>query len=45
MTAPIPGTTKMEHLEAAAGALGVRLSAEEVAALEAPYVPRPVAGF
>jgi aryl-alcohol dehydrogenase-like predicted oxidoreductase len=35
----------MEHLEAAVGALGVKLSPEEVAALEAPYVPHPVAGF
>jgi hypothetical protein len=34
----------MEHLEAAGG-LGVQLSEEEVAALEAPYLPHPVAGF
>ncbi len=45
VTAPIVGATKMEHLEAAAGAVGVTLSKEEVAALEAPYVPHPVAGF
>ncbi|HEU4382106.1 MAG TPA: aldo/keto reductase [Anaeromyxobacteraceae bacterium] len=45
VTAPIVGATRMEHLEAAVGALGVQLSEEEVAALEAPYVPHPVAGF
>jgi aryl-alcohol dehydrogenase-like predicted oxidoreductase len=45
VTAPIVGATKMEHLETAAGALGVQLSAEEVRALEAPYAPHPVAGF
>jgi len=45
VTAPIVGATKMEHLEAAAGAVGVPLTKEELAALEAPYVPHPVAGF
>jgi aryl-alcohol dehydrogenase-like predicted oxidoreductase len=45
VTAPIVGATRMEHLEAAVGALGVQLSSEEVAALEAPYLPHPVAGF
>jgi aryl-alcohol dehydrogenase-like predicted oxidoreductase len=45
VTAPIVGATKMEHLEAAVEALGVRLSPEEVKALEAPYVAHPVAGF
>ena len=45
MTAPIVGATKMEHLETAVGALGVRLSEEEVTALEAPYVTHPIAGF
>ncbi len=44
VTAPIVGATKMEHLEAAAGALGVQLSREEVASLEAPYVPHVIAG-
>jgi 1-deoxyxylulose-5-phosphate synthase len=43
--APIVGATKIEHLEAAVGALGVELSKDEVAALEAPYVPHPIAGF
>jgi aryl-alcohol dehydrogenase-like predicted oxidoreductase len=45
VTAPIIGATKPHHLEDALSALAVRLSAEEVAALEAPYVPHPVAGF
>jgi len=45
VTAPIVGATKMEHLETAVAALEVKLSAEEVASLEAPYVPHPVAGF
>ncbi len=45
VTAPIVGATKMEHLEAAVGALDVQLSKEDVAALEAPYVPHPIAGF
>ena len=45
VTAPIVGATKLEHLEAAVGALDVRLSEGEVTALEAPYVTHPVAGF
>ncbi len=45
VTAPIVGATRMEHLEAAVGALGVQLSKDEVAGLETPYVPHPVAGF
>ena len=45
VTAPIVGVTKMEHLETAVGALGLRLSEEEVSTLEAPYVTHPIAGF
>jgi aryl-alcohol dehydrogenase-like predicted oxidoreductase len=45
VTAPIVGATKMEHLETAVGALGVQLSREDMAALEAPYVAHPIAGF
>jgi aryl-alcohol dehydrogenase-like predicted oxidoreductase len=44
VTAPIVGATKPEHLEDAVAALGVKLTDEEIAALEAPYVPHPVAG-
>lgn len=45
VTAPIVRATKPHHLEDAVAALSIRLSAEEVAALEAPYVPHAVAGF
>jgi len=45
VTAPIVGATKLSHLEDAVAALDVTLSAEEIAALEAPYRPRQVAGF
>jgi aryl-alcohol dehydrogenase-like predicted oxidoreductase len=45
VTSPIVGATKLQHLEDAVAALSVKLSDEEIAALEAPYVPHPVAGF
>jgi aryl-alcohol dehydrogenase-like predicted oxidoreductase len=45
MTAPIVGATRMEHLESSVKALEVPLSAEEVSALEAHYLPHPVAGL
>ncbi|HET8725485.1 MAG TPA: aldo/keto reductase [Anaeromyxobacteraceae bacterium] len=45
VTAPIVGATQPGHLADAVAALSLRLSPEEVAALEAPYVPHPVAGF
>ena len=45
ITAPIVGATRPSHLEDAAAALSVRLTDEEVAALEAPYVPHEVTGF
>jgi aryl-alcohol dehydrogenase-like predicted oxidoreductase len=45
VTSPIVGATKMQHLDDAVGALQVKLSPDEVKALEAPYVPHPVAGF
>jgi aryl-alcohol dehydrogenase-like predicted oxidoreductase len=44
VTAPIVGATKPQHLADAVAALGVKLSAEDVAALEAPYVPHEIAG-
>ncbi|MCB0055793.1 MAG: aldo/keto reductase [Caldilineaceae bacterium] len=44
VTAPIIGATKVAHLDDAAGALAVKLSAEEVAYLEEPYVPHRVIG-
>jgi aryl-alcohol dehydrogenase-like predicted oxidoreductase len=45
VSAPIVGATKMQHLEDAVAALSMKLTAEEVAALEAPYVPHAVVGF
>ncbi|WP_433284790.1 aldo/keto reductase [Micromonospora sp. CA-244673] len=45
VTAPIVGATKPHHLTDAVAALELQLTDEEVAALEAPYVPHPVAGF
>jgi aryl-alcohol dehydrogenase-like predicted oxidoreductase len=45
VTAPIVGATKAHHLEDAVAALPIKLSTEEMAALEEPYVPHPVLGF
>jgi aryl-alcohol dehydrogenase-like predicted oxidoreductase len=44
VTAPIIGATKIAHLEEAIGALSVKLTPEEVAYLEEPYVPHGVVG-
>ena len=43
--APIVGATKIEQLDEAAAAVSLKLSDEEVAELESPYVPHAVAGF
>ena len=45
ITAPIIGATRLSHLDDALAALSTPLSTEEIAALEAPYVPHAVAGF
>ena len=45
VTAPIIGASKPHHLEDAVSALGVKLTVEEAAALDADYVPRRIAGF
>lgn len=45
VTAPIVGATKMQHLDDAIGALSITLTDDEVATLEAPYVPHDVSGF
>jgi aryl-alcohol dehydrogenase-like predicted oxidoreductase len=45
VSAPIIGATKLEQLDEAAAALSLQLSDEDVAELEAPYLPHPVAGF
>jgi aryl-alcohol dehydrogenase (NADP+) len=44
MVAPIVGASKIQHLEDAIAAVDVKLSADEVARLEEPYVPHAVAG-
>jgi aryl-alcohol dehydrogenase-like predicted oxidoreductase len=44
VTAPIVGATKISHLEDAVGALSVKLTPEEIAYLEEPYIPHPVVG-
>ena len=45
VTAPIVGATKPEHLRDAVASLELKLTAEEVVELEAPYLPHPVSGF
>jgi aryl-alcohol dehydrogenase-like predicted oxidoreductase len=45
VTAPIIGANKPHHLTDAVAALSLKLSAEEIAALEEPYVPHPIAGL
>jgi aryl-alcohol dehydrogenase-like predicted oxidoreductase len=45
VTAPIIGASKPKHLTDAVAALAVKLGAEDVVALEEPYIPRKVEGF
>ena len=45
ITAPIVGATKPNHIGDAVAALSVKLSPEEIARLEEPYVPHAVVGF
>jgi len=45
VTAPIVGATKPQHLEDAIAGVELRLSEDEIAALEKPYTPHPVVGF
>ncbi len=44
VTAPIVGATKLEHLSDALAAEQLKLSEQEIARLEEPYVPHPVLG-
>jgi aryl-alcohol dehydrogenase-like predicted oxidoreductase len=44
VTAPIVGATKISHLEDAIAALSVKLTSEEMASLEEPYVPHRIVG-
>jgi aryl-alcohol dehydrogenase-like predicted oxidoreductase len=45
VTAPIVGASRISHLDDAVAALDLRLTGDEIAQLEAPYVPHAVAGF
>ncbi len=45
VSAPIVGASKPHHLDDAVAALSVKLSDEEIKALEAPYAPHAIAGF
>ena len=44
VTSPVVGATKLHHIEGAASAVDLVLTADEIAYLEAPYVPHPLAG-
>ena len=45
ITSPIIGATKLQHIEDAAAAVAVKLTAADVKALEEGYQPKPVAGI
>jgi aryl-alcohol dehydrogenase-like predicted oxidoreductase len=45
ITAPIVGATKLQHLDDALASVRVKLSEDEMALLEEPYVPHAVVGF
>ncbi|MGF1623483.1 MAG: aldo/keto reductase, partial [Alphaproteobacteria bacterium] len=45
ITSPIVGSTRPHHIDDAVAAVSLRLTPEEIQALEAPYVPHPVLGF
>ena len=44
VTSPVVGATKLHHIEGAAKAVDLTLAAEDIAYLEEPYVPHPLAG-
>lgn len=43
-TSPVVGATKLHHIEGATKATELKLSAEEIAYLEEPYVPHKLVG-
>ena len=45
VVAPVIGATKLSHLESAVAAASVKLTAEDIAYLEEPYVPHPIVGL
>lgn len=44
VTSPVVGATKLHHIEGAAKAVELELTADEIAYLEEPYVPHALAG-
>ena len=44
MASPVVGATKLHHIEGAAKAVDLNLTAEELAWLEEPYVPHALVG-
>ena len=44
VTSPVVGATKLHHIEGAAKAVDLELSAEEMTYLEEPYIPHALAG-
>ena len=44
VTAPIIGASKLQHLDDVVASLSLKLTPEEIATLEEPYTPHPVAG-
>lgn len=44
VTAPVVGATKLHHVEGAAKSVDLTLAAEELAYLEAPYIPHALVG-
>ena len=44
VTSPVVGATKLHHIEGAAKAVDLELTAEELAYLEEPYVPHNLVG-
>ena len=45
VTAPLIGVTKIGHIDDAVAAVDLVLTPQEIASLEKPYSPRPIAGF
>jgi 1-deoxyxylulose-5-phosphate synthase len=44
VTAPIVGASKVQHIADAVAGVALKLTPEEIAAMEAPYIPHAIAG-
>lgn len=44
VTAPVAGASRLSHIEGAAKAVGLKLTPEEIAYLEEPYIPHRLVG-